>query len=72
MSTQVLTGYDPYREARTVYGVVRAVTGGQRPYERLDCGHQSLWYMASSCWTECLLQRPTVGSLSLRMAKIRV
>ncbi|KAG8694412.1 hypothetical protein FRC09_009865 [Ceratobasidium sp. 395] len=67
---KILTGHDPFREARTTYGVIRAVTSGQRPYERLDCDNLQLWHMASSCWTEGLLQRPVATSLAVRIGKI--
>ncbi|KAG9122024.1 Receptor-interacting serine/threonine-protein kinase 1 [Ceratobasidium sp. 392] len=67
---KILTGRDPYREARTTYGVIRAVTSGRQPYERTDCDNLPLWYMASSCWTEGLLQRPVVTSLAARIGKI--
>ncbi|KAG8716734.1 hypothetical protein FRC09_015303 [Ceratobasidium sp. 395] len=67
---KVLTGHDPFREARTTYGVIRAVTSGRRPYERSDCDNLQLWHMASSCWTEGLLQRPVATSLAARIGKI--
>ncbi|KAG8723479.1 hypothetical protein FRC09_003143 [Ceratobasidium sp. 395] len=67
---KILTGHNPFREARTTYGVIRAVTSGRRPYERSDCDNLQLWHMASSCWTEGLLQRPVATSLAARIGKI--
>ncbi|KAF8604861.1 hypothetical protein BDV93DRAFT_83425 [Ceratobasidium sp. AG-I] len=67
----VLSGHEPYREMKTVFGVARAITGGRWPYELDDCEYNSVWGIASSCWAEGLLQRPRVGALVTRIDAIR-
>ncbi|QRW08931.1 kinase-like protein [Ceratobasidium sp. AG-Ba] len=68
---KILNGGDPYQEARTAYGVIRAVTSGQRPYEKSDCENLPLWNMASSCWTEGVLERPMATSLARRIETLQ-